>query len=177
MAKNKETVLQEKLFELLKSVIKEPYYTGMEVAVPYKHVYLPSEQKPKLQIWCFKQDLVIYKPLFSEKPEINGFEVSLKGDPGKKGIPYVIVEIKNGQPQTDNILAYSQKAEMIKSIFPYCRYIMLVNEKCHPRTYRLGTIFNEIIHLKDDNDQKETETIKRKVLSHLKEAEELVSRM
>jgi hypothetical protein len=91
-------------------------------------------------------------------------------DHNEAGIPFVILELKDGQPGTDNVLAYSQKAEMIKSIFPYCRYMLLIQGKIGARTYRLGTVFDKILELPDENLEAE---IKRQ----LGEAQALLSKL
>jgi hypothetical protein len=168
-----EKKLQNELYRSLKPAVPEPYCFGKEIRVPYKHIYLSpanQNQKPKLEIWCFKQDLAIYRPLFTEEPSLIGMELALREDYKKVGIPFVILELKDKQPETDVILAYSRKAEMIKSIFPYCRYMLLINGKIDARTYRLGTVFDKILKLPDKN-------LEAEIMWQLGEAEKQLCRL
>ena len=173
----KEKILQKKLYEHLQTIIEKPFLIGMEVAVPYKHVYLPCASKAKLEVWCFNQDILVYQPLFEQKPEMDCMDMIIQSKGNKTGMPFVILEIKDGQPTTEDVLAYSKKAEMIKSVFPYCRYVFLVKEKCDPRTYRLGTVFDKIIELKNEDDPKEIEGLKRTIKALLEEANDLAKKM
>src|SRR5260221_2291649 len=148
----KETEIRDKLIDKLKDLVSEPYLIETEVPIPYKHIYIPTEERNKLEIWCFKQDIVIYKKLFdktvkqSESKITKGKEtivdIILEKDSGQNshhlGLPFVILELKKHQPNTHEILTYSQKAEMIKTIFPYCQFLFLIYGGIAARTYRHG---------------------------------------
>jgi len=175
-----ETELRDNLILQLKDIVSEPYLIDTEVPIPYKHIYIPKNGLTKLEIWCFKQDITIYKSLFDKtvgqkECEItkNGetlIEVVLEKDSGQNthnaGLPFVILELKKGQPNTHEILTYSQKAEMIKTIFPYCQFLFLILGKVSARTYRHGINFDEVISLEDANNKDEIEKLKETLLKH-----------
>lgn len=175
-----EKELRDALIEQLKEVVKVPYLIDTEVPIPYKHIYIPTLNDIKLEIWCFKQDITIYKTLFDKSVghkessiTKNGetlIEVILEKDSGQRthhaGLPFVILELKKGQPNTHEILTYSQKAEMIKTIFPYCQYLFLIQGNISPRTYRHGINFDEIISLKNINDDQEISNLRAIMKKH-----------
>jgi hypothetical protein len=158
---------------LLKSLLRLPCIVGKqietEVPIPYKHIYIPatlSVPSPTIEVWCFKQDIAIYDILYDKKVTYNGakitfkmqdvLDVTLEKDSAQNtkhiGLPYVIIETKKGQPITDTLLAYSKKAEMIKTIFPYCKYLLVVFGKISPRTYRHGLNFDGIYEINTSKD-------------------------
>ncbi|OAV72189.1 hypothetical protein Barb4_00122 [Bacteroidales bacterium Barb4] len=176
-----EEALQKQLIEKLQG-IESPYLMDTEVPIPYQHIYVPDGKDTKLEVWCFKQDIAIYQPLFERDPEDrkdyvitdkNNTSVKVEFKNSKKivGLPFVILELKKKQPNTHSILAYSQKAKMIKTIFPYCQYLFLIyGKKIAPRTYRLGEFFDEIIQLQNTEGQ-EIEKLKKTLLKHIEIAE------
>ncbi len=156
-----EKELQKELFEKLKKLdCIGDHYIDMEVPIPYKHIYLPGKV-PNLEVWCFKQDIAIYDILFNKSVAYKAahmidqqeivVEVTLEKDNAQKthhvGLPYVIIETKKQQPDTHTLLAYSEKVKMLKTIFPYCKYIFVVFDRISPRTYRHGINFDEILHI------------------------------
>ncbi|KAA6312423.1 hypothetical protein EZS27_036643 [termite gut metagenome] len=82
------------------------------------------------------------------------------------GLPFVILELKKKQPNTHDILTYSQKSEMIKTIFPFCQFLFLILGDISPGTYRHGINFNEIISLKDMTDRQEINRLKDLLQKH-----------
>ncbi|NWF89439.1 MAG: hypothetical protein HXY50_08245 [Ignavibacteriaceae bacterium] len=156
-----------------------------EVPIPYKHIYLPNE-KHKLEIWCFKQDIVIYEKLFDKiigyrdaKISANGNElinVVLEKDNAQNshhvGLPYVIIETKYKQPNTHEILTYSQKVQMIKTIFPYCRFVFLIFGSVSARTYRHGLYFDRIVNIINIDDEVEVNNFIQLVKELLNEVKE-----
>lgn len=175
-----ETELRDHLIKQLDNLVEHPYLIETEVPVPYKHIYIPTENNTKLELWCFKQDITIHKILFDksvkQKESLitkNGdtlIEVILEKDSGQNshhaGLPFVILELKKGQPNTHEILTYSQKAEMIKTIFPYCQFLFLILGNISARTYRHGINFDEIISLKDPYNLDEIEVLKTMLIKH-----------
>jgi len=175
-----ETELRDKLKELLSGVVKPPYFIDTEVPIPYKHIYIPTDNKTKLELWCFKQDITIFKILFEKNIKqkdtciSNGndilIELILEKDSSQNshpvGLPLVILELKKSQPNTHEILTYSQKAEMIKTIFPYCQFLFLIQGNIAARTYRHGINFDEIISLKNVNDDQEIKNLKATLKKH-----------
>jgi len=175
-----ENELRDLLIEKLEGIVNFPYLIDTEVPIPYKHIYIPANDFTKLEIWCFKQDITIYKILFDKtvkqkdskitKNEETLVEVILEKDSAQNsrhtGIPFVILELKKGQPNTHEILTYSQKAEMIKTIFPYCQFLFLIYGDISARTYRHGVNFDEVISLTNPNDIKEIDNLKATLLKH-----------
>ena len=175
---------QRAVFQSIRT-IRSDCKIDMEVPVPYKHIYFREDQKTKLEIWCFKQDIAIYKPLFDksvpkreakiiayDKSEI---QIILEKDTAQKtkdvGLPYVIIETKKEQPNVHEVLAYSQKAEMIKTIFPYCKFVFCIYGNISPRTYRHGIAFDRITSIADVRDKREMQNFKREITKLIKEAE------
>jgi hypothetical protein len=88
------------------------------------------------------------------------------------GLPFVIVEVKKGQPNVHDILAYSQKAEMIKTISPFCRFALLVKGKIAARTHRHGINFDSIIQVNNLADHAEVRALRHAVKKLLSQAEQ-----
>lgn len=168
---------------------------GEEVPVPYKHIYLPNtapDATPELELWCFKQDIAIYEKLYDRSigykdakitaTSNTSIQIRLEKDNAQNtndvGLPHVIIEIKRKQPNTHEILAYSQKIQMIKTIFPYCRFIFLIFGKISPRTYRLGLYyFDKIETITHINNIKEINRFKVMIKQLLKEVQEDVIKL
>lgn len=175
-----ETELRDILISKLKGIAKQPFLIDTEVPVPYKHIYIPTDDKTKLELWCFKQDITIYKILFDKtvrqkdskitKEGATLIDIILEKDSGQNshhaGLPFVILELKKRQPNTHEILTYSQKAEMIKTIFPYCQFLFLIQGDVSARTYRHGINFDAVISLQDVNDDEEIKNLKETVIKH-----------
>lgn len=178
-----ESELRQKLLDKLALTIPNTYNIDKEVPIPYKHIYLPTKP-PQLEIWGFKQDIAIFKTLFPKDVERKGSKVTWKQtdilnvivrkDTSQHshdfGLPFVIIETKKKQPTTDVILAYSKKAEMIKSIFPYCKYIFLIFGHIAPRTYRNDSAFDLITSLHLSN-KGEVDNFIQQVKALLRQAE------
>jgi len=178
----KESNLRDTLIEKLRGIVDSPYQIDTEVPIPYKHIYLPSDISNKLEIWCFKQDITIYKTLFDKsvgqkdsKITKNGdtiIDIILEKDSGQNshhlGLPFVIIELKREQPNTHEILTYSQKAQMIKTIFPYCRFVFLIYGDISARTYRHGIDFDKIIQLQNLDDENEINELKLTIKEQFK---------
>ncbi|SRR6266536_143273 len=175
-----ELQLRNKLMKQLVNIVRRPYEIDTEVPIPYKHIYIPTDDKTKLELWCFKQDITIYKTLFDKtvkqkeskimKDKDTIIEVILEKDSSQNshhvGLPFVIIELKKGQPNTHEILTYSQKAEMIKTIFPYCQFLFLIQGNISPRTYRHGINFDEIISIQDAENEQEIKNLIATIKKH-----------
>jgi len=187
-----EAEIKKKLFERFKKLEIKPFRIDTEVPIPYKHIYLPMENRIKLELWCFKQDITIYQVLYDksvkykesciiDKDKNPLIDIVLEKDSGQNshdvGLPFVILELKKSQPNTHEILTYSQKAEMIKTIFPYCQFLFLVYGKISARTYRHGISFDEIISLENIDDEKEIAKIGEILQKHLKIAQNKLSEL
>jgi|GEM_PF-832944 hypothetical protein len=187
----KETEIRDHLIKKLQDIVDFPYLIETEVPIPYKHIYIPTNERTKLEIWCFKQDIVIYKKLFDrtinqkeskiKKGEEAIIDIVLEKDSGQNshhvGLPFVILELKREQPNTHEILTYSQKAEMIKTIFPYCQFLFLIYGLVAARTYRHGINFDEIISLTDVNDENEIKKLKDIIKEHFEIAKKSLDKL
>jgi len=193
---NEEQLSKDLITKLKKKdIVKEPFSLEAEVPVPYQHVYLPSdsEQPPKMEIWCYNQDIAIFLKLIDKnsiekkyfiKDNSNQPLVDIQIQSDKKkgekkfdiGLPYVIIELKVGQPTTHEILAYNQKCAMIKTVFPFCHYIFLIYGEIAPRTYRYGVNFDEIIKMKNI-DKKEIDSLEKKIIEHFAQARDMCKNM
>jgi hypothetical protein len=96
--------------------------------------------------------------------------------------PYVTIEAKmrkKDEPTTDSILATSKKVELIKSVFPHCKSILLIflpeDSEIPQRVYRCGKpLFDEILGLEfryenseikfeEEKQEKNINTVKEKI--------------
>jgi hypothetical protein len=173
----KENENRDYLFNKLKDnaeIAEKNCLVGTEIPVPYKHIYIPVRKS--LEIWCFKQDICVYQQLFdksvdSRKLDISSenksmLKVTVEKNAGQEkdvGMPFVIVETKMADAQTDTLLASSEKIKMIKSIFPYCKAFLLVFGSPHQRVFRLCSGFDEILFI-EGLDEKNCECVINKVI-------------
>ncbi len=142
-----------------------------EVPVPYKHIYIPNNPQTTLEIWCFKQDICVYQELIKKNVGYKDaifvskhdrdqdiINIKLEKDSSQKshpvGLPYVIIETKMGKNiNTHELLAYSEKVQMIKTIFPFSRFMMLFFGEPPTRAYRHGLYFDEIEYINNFDDE------------------------
>ena len=189
-----EADIRDMLLESLRGVVRPPFAIGKEVPVPYKHIYIPPIRRgcrPRLEVWCFKQDIVVYRPLLDKsvghrqaciaKAGLPLVDVVLEKDNAQNthdvGLPYVIIEVKKQTPNSHEVLAYSQKAQMIKTIFPYCAFLFLVVGRIAARTYRHGVGFDRVLALKDMTDVRGVRDLRREVSASARQAQALVNRL
>lgn len=138
-----------------------------------------------MQIWCFKQDIVFYEPLFTretgyKESRIVGdrndtlVDIVLEKDTAQNSkdvaMPFVVIETKLRQPNSHDIITYSDKFEKIKTIFPFCKFVFCVFEKIAPRTYRHGVSFDKIVCINDINNKAEINDFKKVIRELLKQA-------
>ena len=167
------------------------YCLDKEVPIPYKHIYVRDGAQTTLEIWCFKQDIVFFKPLFDVAIPYRGatiqyggqsiIQIKLEKDNAQNtkdiGMPFLIIETKNTQPNTHDILTYAQKAELIKTIFPYCKFVFCIYGTISARTYRHGLNFDGILSITDLNDSNQLRGITQTVRELLGEAQRGLSRL
>jgi hypothetical protein len=160
-----------------------------EVPVPYSIVCTKKRKECTVRIWCFAQDIVYYKPLFY--PDFREAAVSVqrgsslvhlkieRGNAGRKkevGIPFLIIETKKSQPTTHEIIAYSEKARLIKTIFPYCKYVLCIRGSVAPRSYHHGADFDEVLGVCLSN-KSDIATLKRSIGRLLGQARKEMARI
>jgi hypothetical protein len=161
-------MLKKKLFEQNNSFkdTKWNFMIDKEVPVPYRHIYFPV--KNELEICCFKQDICIYTKLYDKSIDQREaaitvcdeeiIKVVLNKNAAKEkdiGLPFVIIETKMSKNiETHNILAYSEKTKMIKSIFPYCKAYLLCFGDSRRIVYRNGSGFDGFFSLENLDDDK-----------------------
>ena len=136
-----------------------------EVPVPYRHLYFPH--KNELEICCFKQDICIYTKLIDKfiahkEAAITVLDEKIltvvlnKNAPNNErdiGLPFVIIETKMSKNmKTHDILAYSEKIKMIKSIFPYCKPYLLCFGYTKRNVFRHGLGFDDVFFLENLDD-------------------------
>jgi hypothetical protein len=179
---DKEDKNRDYLFDKLKDnkeISKLGCFIDKEIPVPYKNIYIPI--KKSLEIWCSKQDLCIYQNLFgrnidTKKISISAdkesiFQINVENHVKRKdiGIPFVIVETKMSKATTHELIASSEKINMIKTMFPYCKNYLLVFGVVYPRVYRLCPAFDEILYM-ENLDENNCEIIIGKIVEGTKEA-------
>lgn len=135
--------LRNQLLSKMQELNSEQLLIDKEVPISYKHIYLPNENH-KLEIWCFKQDIVICEKLFDKiigyrdaNISANGNElinVVLEKDNAQNshhiGLPYVIIEMEYKQLNTHEILTYSKKSSNEKDHFPLLLFCISNLWKC-----------------------------------------------
>jgi hypothetical protein len=168
------------------SALHLQYELGIEIPIPYKHMYVKEGNDIVLEVWCFKQDIVYFKPLIDKSVPYRGANIQANGQPLIRiklekdnaqnskdvGMPFLIIETKNGQPNTHDILTYVQKVEMIKTIFPFCKFVFCISGRISARTYRHGLNFDRIVSLENINDNSEIENFKSLCRGLIQDAEQ-----
>ena len=161
----KENENRDYVLEYIKKKYNDKYFVEKEIPVPYRQIYVPKNEGIELEIWCFKQDICIYKTLYegSTKPRnvtINfndnqtiRIKLQNTNDQLDVALPLLIIETKMAEAiTTHELLAYSEKVQMIKTIFPYCKYLLLLFGKPPKRAYLHGLNFDRIIGIEELSD-------------------------
>jgi hypothetical protein len=143
------TILQADLeIDKISSVMK-----GLVVRVHEKILYDITNQYYALGIFnprfgFLEQDIVIGKPLKVTNNMGNLFYRAKSRDELLQ--PQIILEVKYGSVSTHNVIAYSSIAAKIKSIFPTCRYYLIIGycpASIFEKVMRHGIHFDRIINL------------------------------
>jgi hypothetical protein len=165
--------------------IKDEYLIGKEISVPYRQIYIPKEKNVELEIWCFKQDICIYKTLYEKSVKSRNVLINYNDDKVIKvklenvndksdvALPLLIIETKMAEKvNTHELLVYSQKVQMIKTIFPYCKYVLLLFGKPRKSVYLHGLNFDRIIGIEElsENELKHLHKIINDELFEVKES-------
>lgn len=98
----------------------------------------PRGNKPKRGYDAFQQDIVVFETR-------NGRE-----------IPRVVVETKIGGCSTHQAITYSNKARMLKQVYPFLRYILAIGQidKITPKLIKHGEFFDGILVLNLESTEK-----------------------
>jgi len=91
----------------------------------------PLGNEPKRGYDAFQQDIVIYETR------------------GEREVPRVVVETKSGGCSTHEAITYSTKARLLKQVYPYLRYILLLCDvdKITQKLIKHGEFFDGILVL------------------------------
>jgi hypothetical protein len=108
----------------------------------------------KLQFGFFDQDIIIY----NETMDISKFRVLenikiLNNHENIIYIPKIICELKYNDVNTHGVITYSDIASDIKSIFPLCKYLLLLryrNSSSDNKLLRNGKTFDNILCFDDE---------------------------
>jgi len=145
---------------------KNNFMIDKEVPVPYRHLYFPYRKE--LEIFCFKQDICIYSKLFGKSISHKEAKITVgeegiltvvlnknaKNNVCDIGIPLVIIETKMSKNiHTHNLIAYSEKTGMVKTIFPYCKIYLLCFGDYRKNAHRHCSEFDEILNPEIINDK------------------------
>ena len=181
----KENDNRDYVLENIKKKYNDEYIVDKEIPVPYRQIYIPKDKNVELEVWCFKQDICIYKTLYEKNiksgdASINCsnkaiVKIKLEKDSDKSDValPLLIIETKMAKTvNTHELLAYSEKVQMIKTIFPYCKYLLLLFGKPPKRAYLHGLNFDRIIGIEElsDNELKHLHKIINDELFEVKES-------
>lgn len=178
-----ENELRNIVLEKVKDLAKGKVLVDKEVPIPYKHIYNPG-LITDLEVWCFKQDIAFYHKLFDKSvgykdakiksDETTHVNIILEKDNVQNtkdvGLPLVIIETKKSQPSSHEVMIYSQKAELIKSIFPYSKFVFLIFDHVAARTYRHGIHFDEVFEMPNVYDDKSIANLRKLINRLFKEA-------
>jgi hypothetical protein len=140
---------------------------GKEVPIPYRHIYIPGSERG-LEIWCFKQDICVYRKLFDKtvgrkdavisanQETLLNIVLNRSNTKQAIGLPYVIIETKMAKNiNTHDLLTYTEKVRMIKTIFPYCVFFLLCfGELPSAGVFRHRGEFDEVFCIKKFDEQK-----------------------
>lgn len=110
---------------------------------------LNENGEPKRGIHGFEQDILV----FEKVQRINNCDTTI--------IPRVIAEVKYKSVSTHDAIVYSEKANKIRTIYPFVRYgLILGNRKSIPRrVLRLGKDFDFIFIVNYPTQKKERERV------------------
>ena len=103
----------------------------------------------KLGIGFAEVDIAIFKQIQfdkSNKQLLNSFKFIQDSKKDKKclNIPFVILELKSGNPTSDAIRCRNEVARKIKNVFPFCSYVFIAEttSKKEETLFRQGKDFD-----------------------------------
>lgn len=146
----REHKLPEKFEQMLNSELTVKL--GEKVNIPYMVWVEPQDQltDPHLQVRHYEQDIVFFiQSDISESKKLSLFNTR----DSNLQIPLCIVEVKRRGLGTNTVIAYSKKAEKIKSVFPFGRYIVIAGNERKRKWELHGEEFDAILSLGGQNPE------------------------
>jgi len=145
MSMQEEVIFREAIVEALRKNIAD-----LDVKVePHKSLWYslhvsdsgqiePTGDKPKRGHDAFEQDIVV-------------FEIK-----GKRDVPRVVIETKVYRCSTHVAITYSNKARLLKQVYPFLRYILALGgmDRVTPKLIKHGEFFDGIMVLEFDSSKK-----------------------
>lgn len=123
-----------------------------KVNIPYMIWAEPQDQltDPHLQVRHYEQDIAFFiESDISESEKLSLFNTR----DSNLQIPLCIVELKRRGIGTNSVIAYSNKAEKIKSVFPFARYIVIAGNERKRKWELHGEEFDAILSLGGQNPE------------------------
>ena len=121
-----------------------------KVNIPYMIWTEPREKltDPHLQVRHYEQDIAFFvESNVTESEQLSLFNTR----DSELQIPLCIVEVKREGLGTNSVIAYSKKAEKIKSIFPFSRYVVIAGNERKRKWELHGEEFDAILSLGGQN--------------------------
>jgi len=152
--KNNEAKWNEDLIKKLQEDFKEPNIRIAKGKV-LRDIYITHEKCGfKLQLGFFDQDIIIYTDTMdiSDYYEVTNIKIHNTGKKKEIYIPRIICELKYDGINTHGLITYSDIASDVKSIFPLCKYILLLrykNNSSDDKLLRNGKTFDKILCFDD----------------------------
>lgn len=146
----KDRKVHEKLQdELRKELASVEVKIDGHIKVPYD-VVVKVCSKAILEARHYDQDIIFYSESDISEEENHNLSLFNTTNPNIL-IPYLILETKDGCPSSHEVITYSDKAQRIKSLFPFSRYFLIVRGGPKKRLTWHGKNFDEVHHLKSSN--------------------------
>lgn len=157
--KKNEKLWNEDLIETLhKDLLKSNQKIKIKKGKVLRDIFLKltNDKNYKLQLGFLDQDIIIYTDTMdiSDLYKIKNITIHNidKDNKNEICIPIVICELKYDGINTHGLITYSDIASDVKSIFPLCKYILLLryrNNSSSDKLLRNGKTFDNILCFDD----------------------------
>src|SRR4030067_1747604 len=154
---NNELTWNKDLIEKLRTdLIKRVKGIYIEKGKILRDIFIVHEDENyKLQLGFFDQDIIIYTKtmdisMFKEVKNIKIHNIDKNNE--TIYIPRIICELKYDGINTHGLITYSDIASNVKSIFPLCKYILILRYRGNSSPNKLlrnGKTFDKILCLDD----------------------------